>query len=487
MTFIESFIRNKRTKISLAGVLCLCCSIGLSLAKPVNITMVRKVAQVHIETHRELYQRIDTQTSTAKSKDYSISEINYLRNDNRPRIIAYVVNLSPRGYIVISPDTDVKPVIGYSFRSNFIIEEFRDNAALHIVKGYMEGILGELEEISREVCEENNSLWHSCLTGDENFMSRFKGMEVYGPLMDTHWAQDDPFNRSCPKDPDTGERCVTGCVATALAQVLNYYEYPRSIIFTEEDNYQATFTDIPINIYAPDASIENIDYNGSGVHPTTETLANLMFACGVLVNMQYSSEGSGANIFAATYMDELGYESAEDIIVGLSPGYASKMKNTILDSKLLHMGVYMPGVGGHSGVCDGYNSTTDEYHLNFGWGGYMDGWYTTATMTSYGVVATVSDITPGESAIDELSGGAEQVLSVYPSPFSHSVRIEAPTADAIIIFDTQGRIVYELHDEALHYEPITWTPGDDITSGVYLLKTINNGRSHETDKLIYIE
>ena len=121
------------------------------------------------------------------------------------------------------------------------------------------------------------------------------------PMLTCHWSQNDPYNMFCPIDPRTGQRCVTGCVATAMAQVM-YFHRDHSVNQTLFEIPAYTIGEMQIDAIPAGSVIDwdNMidDYLFS--NPTESqkaAVANLMKYCGVAVHMDYHSDGSGAPIF----------------------------------------------------------------------------------------------------------------------------------------------------------------------------------------------
>jgi len=209
--------------------------------------------------------------------------------------------------------------------------------------------------------------------------------------MDTIWGQGTIYNDSCPIDPGTGSRCITGCVATAMAQIVNYWEHPASLHFSSPaDDYVSSSTSPPINIDG-DASIRDfpsfptlssrlssINYTGNGSNPADDTIADIMFACGVSVHMGYTSASSGtltSNV-ASALRNKFNYDSAEVKDPDYDSDFYTILSGNMKSSYPAQLAVAKAGLsGGHSIVCDGFRDSDGAFHLNYGWDGVSDGWY----------------------------------------------------------------------------------------------------------------
>ncbi|MCK5832527.1 C10 family peptidase [bacterium] len=288
--------------------------------------------------------------------------------------IAFVVNLEPCGYIAFSADYRIEPIIAFSYLCDFPFEEARGNGLLHMVLWDLASRKAAIPQTPQFVIEKNRRLWRE-LT-DKYTLSAFEPSEIFGPYLDTHWDQGPPYNNLCPMDPETGDRCVVGCTATSMAQIINYWEYPTSAFFTTTESYWSDSTEPPIWIDASTATIDSIDYNGVGVHPNNDMKAAISWACGVSIWAIYGSEGTIAWFHDSSFVDKWGYLTAHKVDPPDMPDFYDSLRADMLEAKPAQLGIftYEPDTSGHAIVCDGLMDS-GEYHLNFGWGGAYDTWY----------------------------------------------------------------------------------------------------------------
>jgi hypothetical protein len=305
---------------------------------------------------------------------------------------------------VVTAETRLPPVLAYSSSARFSWEEDPRNALLWLLRtdlllrraSLRDGVAAQAE------IERNEARWAFYATAK----GAARATDTWGPWITfSTWNQDAPYWNLCPMDPVTVTRCYVGCGGTALAQILNYWRYPSSVLFTGADDYTSTYDPgdgspervIPID--AASASIPSIAY-GTG-DPSDSVKAAISFAAGVSVEMDYSSVGSGsscANIAASLagglpdwswVVDERwGYDSADYRTTDLPwqpwpPFYATVEEIYALlqeDATPARPSIIVirSDTSGHFVIVDGYRST-GEYHVNFGWGGYCDGWYVLPT------------------------------------------------------------------------------------------------------------
>lgn len=289
----------------------------LSFAKPVDLESAQKIGVTHLKAQELFFIKnlLLAPKSFIEKDGFSIQSSQTLK-DPIGRTLAYIFDLAPEGYIVVSPDTDIHPVIVYSFEGRFPIEESPDNVLLHLVTWDMEKRLNALPLIDQQLRQENNTLWEKYLSGEDFLIEKLSSTKQYGPWLKNKWHQRNPYNKFCPLDPQTKKRCVVGCVATSMAQIINYWRHPKSVIFTDEDNYITSTRRIKIDgdhkkldfpsFVELNNKLSNINYDGS-----EDEIAALCFACGISVKMDYTSVGSGAWLITGAYIIKFGYETAE--------------------------------------------------------------------------------------------------------------------------------------------------------------------------------
>lgn len=204
-------------------------------------------------------------------------------------------------------------------------------------------------------------------------------MPEIAPLCSTRWNQDAPYNQRCPTVG--GYRSVTGCVATAMAQVLKVYEYPAKC---SGGTYSYVWNNSYLTLNYDDVTLDwdamTDTYNSSSSAESKAAVAELMRAVGYSANMNYSPEASGA--------------SSLDLQVGLVRNFGfdctlgyyyrewfplAQWQKMIYDVLAEGYPVYYDGVtadnqAGHAFVVDGYRGD-NFFHLNWGWGGVSDGYF----------------------------------------------------------------------------------------------------------------
>ncbi len=364
----------QKTRLILTGFILLF-AIGLLPALEIDPEMVVDAAKTHLEINKDFCQRPMEVAPEAKDKEYTISEIIPLRDNAFDDVLAYVVTLSPKGFVVISSNTDIEPVIFYSFYNDFPFENSPINIPLRLLVNDMIGRIDALPVTSQKIIEENNQLWSLYLSPDEDFINSYTTASVYGPWIDTRWGQKYPYHMYCPIDPQTHDTCVSGCTAVSIAQIINYWEYPPSVHFESSESYLSDRTSPGIWIDATTANMDTIEYYSEhGKHPDINTIAKLMWASGVSVRASYSSTATGAWFWASTYKDKWHFTDALEMR-GTDHDFYDILQSNMRNAQPAQLAIYDSSWrAGHSIVADGYKET-GVYHLNFGWTGFYDGWY----------------------------------------------------------------------------------------------------------------
>jgi len=373
----------------LSAVLILCLSMPQTvLADNAVFDMVEQVAHTHMKAQIEFHKLHSEKSYGIQDNEYNILKIEQVLNQETEEILFYVAHLEPTGFIVISSNTDIRPVIFYSLENNFIMEDSPDNIALRMLIRDIGNRMEIRHLIPKVIIGRNNRLWELYLDEDPDFIRSIATTVDYGPLLDTQWGQGEPYNNLCPIDSVSGVRCPVGCTTTAMAQIINYWEYPPNITFSSANSYMSFDTDPPIWIDAEAASIDTIMYNdGFSEHPTAEQKAAISYAAAVSIQAQFGPEGTSAGLYALYYTAKWGYESAIYLDIDDDPVlFYDTFIEDVMAGKPVQISIHdtTGAHDGHSVVGDGYRDS-GEFHLNYGWTGSSDGWYFMPDELPYGI------------------------------------------------------------------------------------------------------
>lgn len=382
-----------------------------------SITLSAK--NVTLETASQVAFNVFSEKSGVTKSSLEIKEVIPVKKGDL--VLYRIFNFNPKGYIVITADDNSRPVIGYGLNSNFSFDN-APPALLYLLGEYKQ----EMEYIVKNKLKADDTItgnWKKY--SDKNYVP-LKSYTVGTPLLETSWGQSSPYNNSCPLDPNTGYRCLVGCTAVALGQILNYWNckvFPDSANTYTPINFTNSLT---INFY-------NQDYDWE--HMTTEpsVTAELLYHCGVAIEVNYTDSSTwiyfGHNYKVRDAMEDyFGFQTSGLVSKNShSPStWINMLKADIdVDRPIYYTGkdtTVTPNVA-HAWVIDGYKAT-DEFHCNWGWRGDDNDWYylTDLTPGSYNYNSNQHAIIGAEPILDACSGldGADVVCS---SNESYSVTI----------------------------------------------------------------
>lgn len=203
---------------------------------------------------------------------------------------------------------------------------------------------------------------------------------VVEPLVTTKWNQDAPFNNFAPEytdDNNNTQRCATGCAATAMAQIMKFHNWPEQGVghySYEHQSFGTISSDFSEHVYDWTNMIDRYN-NGEYSNVQADAVALLMKDCGVSLNMNYGPV-SGASIYSYTpaFKNYFRYSSRT---VNRSGCETAEFTRIITDELQEGRPIIYCGTGedgGHAFVVDGYD-TNYFLHVNWGWGGYSDGYF----------------------------------------------------------------------------------------------------------------
>ncbi len=301
----------------------------------------------------------------------------------------YIFNSSDgKGYVIVSGDDRTEQVLGYSPTGHIDPAAMPDN-----MKYY-------LDELSKEIASMGSAA--TAPTIAKKSMRRAPVKRAIAPLLTTHWGQGSPFNNMTPTVNNGTKHCVTGCVATAMAQVMNYYKYPNATI-AEIPGYTSNSFIIDSIPAGTTIDWDNMadTYDNNSTAAQCAAVAKLMYLCGVSVWMGYGPSESGASSSATPFYKYFGYSSQARLLS--KTDYTSlEWFNLIYDELASGYPMYSAG-GGHAYVIDGYDGN-NMFHFNWGWGPGYDGYYLLSAISEYYPDGNAGNSTSYTSGQDIITG-----------------------------------------------------------------------------------
>ena len=321
-------------------------------------------------------------------------------------------NANGEGWVMVAADDAVTPILAYSKTGTFKTENQPANVKTWL--GKYDTFIKKVEEDGLVANEETSAMWNRLRKSPPSTPG---GNVVVDMLVQTQWDQDDPYWKLTPGSGS--DKAYTGCVATAMAQVMKYWEWPKKgtgshtyqpvmDIFDNGGNYLRTDTIYPglLTVKFGEttydwANMKN-SYSESYTDAEAQAVATLMYHCGVSAEMQYGGDaydGSGTytinygdwddptcaqNSFpkyfgykrdglTSYYRDGYTYQGTKYYDSWTDAAWTAMIKGE-LDKHHPIMYDGSGAKGGHSFICDGYDDQ-NYFHFNWGWSGSNDGWY----------------------------------------------------------------------------------------------------------------
>ena len=314
-------------------------------------------------------------------------------NDANNTNSLYVFNNASNGFVVVAADDCVDAILGYSDAGAF--------DPLNIPPG----LQTMMNEYSKEIryATDNN------LTPSATYTTASR--TSIAPLLKTKWGQSTPFNNMCPENGNGG-RCVTGCTATAMAQVMKHHNWPPK--GTGSHSYNTPINGVSTEVSA-DFSTATYDWNnmlnvyGSGAtEAQCNAVAQLLFHCGASTDLGYGTTSGAATLKVQKALaNYFGYDKSVKFTLRefySIEGWNDLIYNELANNRPVHMAGYNQSAG-HAFVCDGYDKD-GYFHFNWGWCGLDDGYF------------KLSALNPTEQGIggseDGYSSGIEIVYNIKP-------------------------------------------------------------------------
>ena len=380
MTNSISQINSKKTVFSAQNILLkrsflilfLLLSVTTNYADNVDFNTALRIARAYVNTSKKDAQNIKTRAAaTATQQPY------YIFNDE-----------AGKGFVVIAGDDKMGKVLAYSKEASIDMTNLNPEARY-------------LFDTYRQVYEELSK--NKTLTTRAGAAT--KAADAVQPLLKSKWGQDYPYSKQT--------RYMTGCVATAVAQVMYYHKWPAQ--GKGQESYTVKFdntvrsADFTKSHYDWDNML--LDYNRRNITTKQEdAVALLMNDVGIATNMQYTDRASGTQSYMAeralrNYFDydaamvTRSYEGVDNFI--------EIVKEELRNGFPLYISGDSKTGGGHAWVCDGFDEE-DRFHMNFGWNGQANGYYSLATLN---VTSTGSEFNGAQHSFNRRL----HVIAIHPN------------------------------------------------------------------------
>lgn len=352
----------------------------------------------------------------------------------------FVYNVgNSNGFVLVSGDERIAPILGYSDTGSFDIEKVPCN-----MKWLLDNYAKQIS-VLRNYYPTNVSSPIISTNAKKNTTTNTDFPASCAPLLgDIQWGQDAPYNALCPEV--NGKTCPTGCVATAMAQIMRYHKWPEhgtgSHEYTTETYGLLQSADFSSHSYDWDNMLPN--YFGESTSEQQTAVATLMHDIGVSVEMDYTGYTSGAFMGEVRHalFSHFGYDGGMTRI--FRTGYESEEWEYIIKKEIAeHRPVLLGGVAvdkshfailSHAFVADGYNED-GSFHINWGWNGNFDGNYLfDLLIPSYTDIPNFADY------------GLEAIINIQPKCTEKELSYDVYVENMFLIGDDEIYISKISHD-----------------------------------------
>lgn len=432
---------------------------GTAFAGPVDVNTAKSLGQKFLQAKTEQTRGVDLQLY------YTVS------SDNGDPC-AYVFNKGNEGFVIVAASDNVRPILAYSNNGPFDASN-PYNGAMYMLETYKNSISYAIEK-NIAATPEIAAQWVSL----ENCgrLSNNRGGKV-GPLVQTKWNQNSPYNLYAPPTQGghagAGGRCYAGCVATAMSQVMKYWDHPIQGEGSHSYHcygYAPTYYDYGVQQANFGATTYQWDLMPKTLSNATqeqiEAVATLMYHCGVSVDMTFDWDGSGSYsqlvpVAMSSYFD---YDYCQQ---KQRSSYSLANWIALLKSEFdLGRPVYYSGQGedgGHAFVADGYDED-DFISFNFGWSGSDDDYYAVDAIDYASSAAAIFNYVPtyvynntvqaptNVTAVKE-SDIAQHATITWTNPTKTMNNQNVSTLDQMVV-TRDGKVIYTVDNP---------TPGADMS------------------------
>lgn len=343
------------------------------------------------------YQKLNTHLEKV---DFDAIEIvdYYVINQNGESVI-YAFNFKNYGFILIAADNAIEPVLGYAFDNHYTTGDQSQG---------FKGVLWEygihithLRTNKVEASPAISQQWNELADFNPTAFAPNEKSKDIEPLLTCTWDQGHPYNYYCPPDAaGPAGKVLVGCVATAMAQIMQYWRYP------DEGSGSSTYYCYPYGTLTANYGQADYDWNEAVDNPGStinHTIALISYHAGIAVEMEYSPDASGAYSSDVPNAMRNYFNYANNVQYLQRTNYPLTSWETYLQLELEdNCPVYYSGQspdGGHAFVLDGYHESDGLYHFNFGWGGSGNGWFLVTNAggftTQQGMIKNIEPNDPG--------------------------------------------------------------------------------------------
>ncbi|NLH17846.1 MAG: hypothetical protein GX455_14815 [Phycisphaerae bacterium] len=359
--------------------------------------------------------------------------------------LGFIVRLSPAGFVVLSAEDRIDPIIAFSPTGN--IDDRMDNPLLNLLNQDLSGRLAQIQADAERTPPPSNSAdsespqsrWQTLLSaGSDEFPPPPSFPSVSDlrvpPLIQSKWGQEDAASGHC-YNYYTPNHYPTGCVATAMAQLMRYHSHPTAGIGVK--SFTIYVNDVPQtrttrggNGTGGPYAWDQMPYDPEAVSLTTaqrQAIGALCHDAGVSVGAGYTATGTGASTADADEKLVTVFGYANSIYADINSGSLSdslmRAINSNLDAALpVILSISSPS-DGHAAIVDGYGYQSGQllHHVNLGWTGLEDAWYALPPDTSFHfntITGCVYNVFSAGAGVNEFEIVSGRITSLAGAPLA---------------------------------------------------------------------
>lgn len=393
--------------------------------------------------------------ATTSTQDVEWVYTQYQINETTPAV--YVFNaIGEQGFVLVSAKDNARAVLGYSDEGHIDAQNIPAN-----MRVWLQMYADELARAAKAPAADAQRT--------------VEYYPVVEPLIgNVAWNQDAPYNNHCPIDPNTNQRSVTGCMATAVAQVMYHHKYPKK--GTGTYSYWCGWENLSVDFSKATYDWDHMlpSYKNGYTQQESDAVAKLMYHVGVACNMWYGSSASGAGMGMGmqALVRHFDYDAAIRVLMKDYMDEEAVMDEIVVElqgSRPVFIEALTKNDEGHAFVCDGIQA--DGYiHINWGWGGYGNGYFALSAMnpTNQGIggasddgafteqVTLYTGIQPNQGGQTEpmiVSSGID-MTSAAAIAKSSKVSVTIYTFQNAGLAEESGKIAFMLYQNGEKYQTV---------------------------------
>lgn len=405
----------------------------------------------------------------------------------------YVYNID-NGFVIVSADDRVKPILGYSTEGAFDPQDIPFGLQ-DLFRSYTEEI-GAIMQHVPSADAQLQAEWQSLTDGSYQPVRGTRAVDAL--LTNNNWQQNNGYNYYCPTDANgPAGHCYVGCCALSMGQVMHYWQHPSKGegSHSYECNHSTALSGEYGDYGTLSANFGETTYNFANMPNYLDTstpsnqivaIAKLLYHAGISIDMWYGNQGSMAfhDDIAEALETYFKYDECQTLWKNSYSGSWEDLLKADLDLGRPIIYCAYANVGGHEFVCDGYNAN-NFFHFNMGWGGSFNGFYAIDNLnaqynfdSSHGAIVNIRPRTETPEGIN----GNDINVSFYPNPVATELTIESDIMlSEIQLYDIMGKRLYTLDadGDATHTVEM-----GNYAPGTYFVRIISKDGNCTTKKVI---